>query len=134
MLFVFSTMDFYMAKILVVDDSEIIRVQLKNDLIAQGYDVLEADNGLNGLELANQNKDINLIISDVNMPEMDGPTMCKKLHMDPHLKHIPIVMLTTQSNPELKASCKENGVIAWITKPYKLNGLLAGIKKILSKP
>jgi two-component system chemotaxis response regulator CheY len=126
-------MDFCMAKILVVDDSEIIRVQLKNDLLAQGYEVVEADNGLNGLELVAQHKDINLIISDVNMPEMDGPTMCKKLHQNPDTKHIPIVMLTTQSNPELKASCKEHGVIAWITKPYKLKGLLVGVDKILSK-
>ena len=122
-----------MTKILVVDDSEIIRVQLKNDLIAQGYDVLEADNGLNGLDIAANNADIDLIISDVNMPEMDGPTMCKKLHADSESKHIPIVMLTTQSNPELKASCKEHGVIAWITKPYKLKGLLIGIEKILSR-
>lgn len=121
-----------MAKILVVDDSEIIRVNLKNDLLAQGYDIVEADNGLKGLEVAAQNSDINLIISDVNMPEMDGPTMCKRLHNNPDTKHIPIVMLTTQSNPELKASCKEYGVIAWITKPYKLKGLLIGIEKILA--
>jgi two-component system chemotaxis response regulator CheY len=122
-----------MAKILVVDDSEIIRVNLKNDLLAQGYEVLEADNGLNGLDVVAKNKDIDLIISDVNMPEMDGPTMCKKLHNNAEAKHIPIVMLTTQSNPELKASCKEYGVIAWITKPYKLKGLLVGIEKILAR-
>jgi len=122
-----------MAKILVVDDSEIIRVNLKNDLLAQGYEVLEADNGLNGLDVIAKNKDIDLIISDVNMPEMDGPTMCKKLHDNPESKYIPIVMLTTQSNPELKAICKEHGVIAWITKPYKLKGLLVGINKILAR-
>jgi two-component system chemotaxis response regulator CheY len=126
-------MDCVMAKILVVDDSEIIRVQLKNDLLTQGYNVVEADNGLNGLAIVAQNKDIDLIISDVNMPEMDGPTMCKKLHQNPESNGIPIVMLTTQSNPELKASCKEHGVIAWITKPYKLKGLLVGIEKILAK-
>lgn len=122
-----------MTKILVVDDSEIIRVQLKNDLLAQGYEVVEADNGLNGLDVVAKNTDIKLIISDVNMPEMDGPTMCRKLHQNPDTKHIPIVMLTTQSNPELKASCKEHGVIAWITKPYKLKGLLMGVEKILAR-
>lgn len=126
-------MDFCMTKILVVDDSEIIRVQLKNDLLAQGYEVVEADNGLNGLDVVAKNTDIKLIISDVNMPEMDGPTMCRKLHQNPDTKHIPIVMLTTQSNPELKASCKEHGVIAWITKPYKLKGLLMGVEKILAR-
>jgi len=122
-----------MAKILVVDDSEIIRVQLKNDLLAEGYEVVEADNGINGLDALNQHPDIDMIISDVNMPEMDGPTMCKKLHSNPKFQHIPIVMLTTQSNPELKASCKEYGVIAWITKPYKLKGLLVGVEKILQR-
>lgn len=122
-----------MAKILVVDDSEIIRVQLKNDLLAEGYEVVEADNGINGLEALNKNNDIDIIISDVNMPEMDGPTMCKKLHSNPKFQHIPIVMLTTQSNSELKASCKEYGVIAWITKPYKLKGLLVGVEKILQR-
>lgn len=126
-------MNFCMTKILVVDDSEIIRVQLKNDLLAQGYEVVEADNGLNGLDVVAKNTDIKLIISDVNMPEMDGPTMCRKLHQNPDTKHIPIVMLTTQSNPELKASCKEHGVIAWITKPYKLKGLLMGVEKILAR-
>ena len=122
-----------MAKILVVDDSEIIRVKLKNDLLAEGYEVVEAENGIHGLEVLNQHKDVDVIISDVNMPEMDGPTMCKKLHGNADFKHIPIVMLTTQSNPELKASCKEYGVIAWITKPYKLKGLLLGLEKILQR-
>lgn len=122
-----------MAKILVVDDSEIIRVQLKNDLLAEGYEVVEADNGINGLEALNKHNNIDIIISDVNMPDMDGPTMCKNLHSNPKFQHIPIVMLTTQSNPELKAVCKEYGVIAWITKPYKLKGLLVGVEKILQR-
>ena len=122
-----------MAKILVVDDSEVIRVQLTEDLTAAGHSVLGAYNGLNGLEVLAENKDVNLIISDVNMPELDGPSMCKKLHNDPELSHIPIVMLTTQSKTELKASCKEHGVIAWITKPYKTKGLILGVEKVLSK-
>ncbi len=122
-----------MAKILVVDDSEIIRVQLRTDLTNVGHEVLEAYDGLNGLAVLNENKDINLIISDVNMPEMDGLTMCEKLHNDVEFSHIPIVMLTTQSNPELKAKSKERGVIAWVTKPYKSNALIGGIGKILSK-
>jgi len=122
-----------MAKILVVDDSEIIRVQLKADLTEVGYEVLEAYNGLNGLEVLAKNRNIDLIISDVNMPEMDGPSMCKKLHSDADFCHIPIVMLTTQSKTELKESCKQSGVIAWITKPYKPKGLLSGISKVLAK-
>jgi two-component system chemotaxis response regulator CheY len=67
------------------------------------------------------------------MPEMDGLTMCKKLHDNADYKHIPIIMLTTQTNPEMKAISKEHGVIAWVNKPYKVKTLLGGINKILSK-
>lgn len=122
-----------MAKILVVDDSEIIRVQLNTDLSDVGHEVIEADNGLNGLEVLKQNNDISLIVSDVNMPEMDGLSMCKAIHADEQFKDIPIVMLTTQSNAELKMQSKEYGVIAWVTKPYKSKALIGGIEKILSR-
>jgi len=127
-------MGFYgMAKILVVDDSEIIRVQLITDLTNVGHEVVGAFNGLNGIEVLSKNKDVDLIISDVNMPEMDGPSMCKKLHDDPEFSHIPIIMLTTQSNAELKTNCKKYGVIAWVTKPYKPKGFIIGINKVLAK-
>jgi len=122
-----------MAKILVVDDSEIIRVQLRTDLTKAGHEVLEAEHGLHGLEVLNSNTDVDIIISDVNMPEMDGVSMCQNIHSIDTLNHIPIVMLTTQSSPELKAKGKEYGVIAWVTKPYKSQTILKGIEKILSK-
>lgn len=122
-----------MTKILVVDDSEIIRVQLKNDLSDAGYDVVEAYDGLHGLEVIAQHNDIVLIISDVNMPEMDGLTMCEKIHNNTAYSHIPIIMLTTQTNAEMKIKSKSIGVIAWVTKPYKVKALLGGIQKILSR-
>jgi len=122
-----------MAKILVVDDSEIIRVQLKADLEGAGHQVVEAVNGLQGLEVLDENKDVKLVISDVNMPEMDGLTMCEKIHANPDFSQIPIIMLTTQSSAEMKARGKENGVLAWVTKPYKSKALLAGADKILSR-
>jgi|AntRauTorcE11897_2_1112592.scaffolds.fasta_scaffold23601_2 two-component system chemotaxis response regulator CheY len=122
-----------MAKILVVDDSEIIRVQLKADLEGAGHQVVEAVNGLQGLEVLDENKDVKLVISDVNMPEMDGLTMCEKIHANPDFSQIPIIMLTTQSSAEMKARGKENGVLAWVTKPYKSKALLAGAEKILSR-
>ena len=122
-----------MAKILVVDDSEIIRVQLSTDLGEVGHEIVEAYNGLNGLEVLKANRDINLIISDVNMPEMDGLSMCEKIHHNDEFSHIPIVMLTTQSNSDLKAKSKQYGVIAWVTKPYKSKALIGGIDRILSK-
>ena len=122
-----------MAKILVVDDSEIIRVQLKTDLTNAGHEIIEAEHGLHGLEVLNANPDVDIIISDVNMPEMDGVSMCQSIHKNDTLNHIPIVMLTTQSSPELKAKGKECGVIAWVTKPYKSKTILGGIEKILSR-
>jgi len=69
----------------------------------------------------------------VNMPEMDGLTMCEKIHANPDFSQIPIIMLTTQSSAEMKARGKENGVLAWVTKPYKSKALLAGAEKILSR-
>jgi two-component system chemotaxis response regulator CheY len=122
-----------MAKILVVDDSEIIRVQLKADLEGAGHQIVEATNGIQGLEGLEENKDVKLVISDVNMPEMDGLTMCEKIHAHPVFSQIPIIMLTTQSSADMKARGKEHGVLAWVTKPYKSKALLAGVEKILSR-
>ena len=122
-----------MAKILVVDDSEIARVQVKTDLIEASHEVFEAENGIKGLEALNANKGIQLIITDVNMPEMDGLSMCEEIHGNSELNKIPIIMLTTQSNVEMKAKGKSNGVVAWINKPHNPKTLIAGIEKILSR-
>ncbi|MBK7002621.1 MAG: response regulator [Rhodoferax sp.] len=123
-----------MATILIVDDSETVRVQLSNDLIAAGYTTLEASNGLEGLRMLNTHPDeISLIFCDVNMPEMDGLSMCRELHKDTAFKNIPIFMLTTQTSIEMKAEGKACGVVAWIVKPYKKEIVLGGIAKILAR-
>lgn len=122
-----------MAKILVVDDSETARVQVKLDLVEAGHEIVEAENGIKGLEALSANKDIKLIICDVNMPEMDGLTMCDEIAANPELNKIPIIMLTTQCSDDMKARGKKSGVVAWINKPHKAVSLLAGIQKILSR-
>lgn len=122
-----------MAKILVVDDSETARIQVKMDLIDAGHEVLEAENGIKGLEALSKHKNIQLIISDVNMPEMDGLSMCEEINGNSAFGKIPIFMLTTQCNEEMKAKGKSIGVVAWINKPHKSKSLLAGIEKILSR-
>lgn len=122
-----------MAKIMVVDDSEIIRFQLSTDLTKEGHEVIEACDGLHGLQMLKEHNDIKLIICDVNMPEMDGITMCENVSKNEEFNKIPIVMLTTQNSPELKAKGKTFGVVAWVTKPYKSAALLGGINKILEK-
>ncbi|MBY0472261.1 response regulator [bacterium] len=120
-------------KILVVDDSETLRVQLKQDLEKGGFQVVEGVDGVNGIEVLEKNKDVALIVCDVNMPNMDGLTMCSKVHQTAEFKAIPIFMLTTESGPEMKAKGKEAGVIAWITKPYVAEKMLAAIGKVLKK-
>ncbi len=121
-----------MAKILVVDDSEMVRGQLKKVLSDAGYQVLDAGDGVQGMEVLAGNKDVSLIFCDVNMPRMDGVTMCKKVHANADLARIPIFMLTTESNPEMKVQGKEVGVVAWITKPFVDDKLLAAVSKVLS--
>jgi two-component system chemotaxis response regulator CheY len=115
-------------KILVIDDASTIRDSLRQLLEPHGFDVVEADNGERGLELMTQGG-IDLAISDLNMPGMDGLTMCRHLHAQG--KSIPVFMLTTQTSTELKAQAKEVGVVAWIVKPHKDEVLLKGIQKVL---
>lgn len=120
-----------MPRILVIDDADTIRDALRTLLVANGFEVLEADSGERGLEVLEQ-QTVDLVISDLNMPGMDGLTMCGHIKERGH--NMPIFMLTTQSNPELKARAKEYGVVAWIVKPHKDEILLKGIQKVLKLP
>lgn len=120
-----------MYTVLVVDDSETIRTQLNTDLIEAGYNTLEASNGEEGLEIF-LNTPVDLIITDYNMPQMDGISMCEMIKQNNN-KKIPIFMLTTQSRPDLKAQAKEAGVMAWILKPYDKKSLLQVVGKVVKK-
>lgn len=121
-----------MAKILIVDDSESLRIQLKKLLMAGGHSVVEGHDGKHGLDVLKANTDSKLIICDVNMPNMDGLTMCNKVKEDAALSKIPIFMLTTESNADLKEKGKKVGVKAWVTKPFDDSKLLDAVTKILS--
>lgn len=121
-----------MANVLIVDDSETVRAQLRNDLTSEGYEVFEAGNGLRALKfLDEENPGIDLIFCDINMPEMDGLALCRELHKNPALNRIPVFMLTTQTNAEMKTQARENGVIAWIIKPYEKKKVMGGVAKVL---
>ena len=122
-----------MSKIIVVDDSETTRLQLRNSLEENGYEVLEAEDGAVGLNVIEANPDAELIICDVNMPEMDGITMVKKKNEQEHLKHITVFMLTTEASDSMKQEGKKAGVKAWIFKPYNPENLLSVINKLLKK-
>lgn len=117
-----------MPRILVVDDAKTMRDDLKELLTSNGFDVVGAENGEQGLEMMGQYA-IDLIISDLNMPGMDGITMCSYIKQQGY--HVPIFMLTTQTSPELKVKAKEYGVTAWMVKPHNNEILLRGIRKVL---
>ena len=120
-----------MTRILVVDDSEALRSQIRAILEAANFEVVEACNGKDGLDKIKLNPTTQLVLCDVNMPEMDGVSMCKALHKDPATNKIPIIMLTTEANAELKAIGKANGVVVWMTKPANAEKLVVIIGKVL---
>jgi two-component system chemotaxis response regulator CheY len=119
-----------MTTVLIVDDSETLRHALREDLEKAGYKVVEASNGKDGLSKLAANKDVNVIIADLNMPEMDGITMCSKLKEANTHPGIPIFMLTSEATPDLKARSKEAGVMAWVVKPHVSEKIIAAIKKV----
>lgn len=118
------------AKVLVVDDSETFRSQVRNILESGGFSVVEATDGKDGLRKLKAKSPFQLILCDVQMPEMDGILMCQTVHEDETVNKIPIVMLTTETSVEMKKAGKNAGVIAWMTKPVDSKGLLATVKKI----
>lgn len=119
-----------MAKtIMTVDDSASVRQMVSFTLKNAGYDVVEAVDGKDAL--AKMNGDVKMIITDLNMPNMDGITLIRNVRAQPAHKFIPIVMLTTESQAEKKQEGKSAGATGWIVKPFKPDQLLAVVKKVL---
>ncbi len=120
-----------MAKtILTVDDSASIRQMVSFTLKGAGYKVLEAVDGMDGLAKMN-GADVNMVITDLNMPKLDGLGFIKKVRANPKTKFIPVVMLTTESQAEKKQAGKAAGATGWIVKPFKPDQLLGVVKKVL---
>lgn len=119
-----------MASILAVDDSASMRQMVSFTLKGAGYDVIEAVDGVDALSKAKQ-KSVNLVITDVNMPNMDGIALIAELRKLPSYKFTPLLMLTTESSPEKKQAGKAAGATGWIVKPFNPDQLLATIKKVL---
>ena len=120
-----------MAKtILAVDDSASVRQMVKLTLAGAGYDVAEAQDGNDALSKAKASE-FNMVITDLNMPNMDGLELIRELRKLSSYKGIPILFLTTESDEEKKAEAKQSGATAWVTKPFKQDQLLAIVKKVL---
>jgi two-component system chemotaxis response regulator CheY len=119
-----------MAKtIMVVDDSISIRQVVSLALKQAGYDVIEGIDGRDALAKLTGQK-VNLIISDVNMPNMDGITFVRELKTRPAYKFTPVLMLTTESQEDKKEQGKAAGARAWMVKPFKPDALLAAVQKL----
>jgi two-component system chemotaxis response regulator CheY len=116
-------------KIMVVDDSNAVRQSLAFALKNAGYEVIEASNGIDALTLMKEHP-IGLFISDVNMPEMDGITLLRKIKEDRENKHAPVIMLTTESDAEMISLGKQAGAKAWMIKPFQPEQLVDAVKKL----
>lgn len=122
-----------MAKILVIDDSESFRRKIKLPLEAIGHEIVEAADGAYGLEELQKHPDFALIFCDLNMPRIDGMAFCKEVSKNSSYAGIPIIVLTTESSPQLRQEAKAYGVKAWIIKPFDEQKLLAGVSLLLEK-
>lgn len=119
-----------MKKILAVDDSASMRQMVVFTLKKAGYAVVDAKDGLEALEIAKK-ESFDAVISDVNMPNMDGITLIRNLRTLPAYKFTPLLMLTTESGTEKKHEGKAAGATGWIVKPFNPEQLLAVIQKVI---
>lgn len=120
-----------MAKtILAVDDSGSLRQMVAFSLKAAGYDVVQAVDGQDGLNKAKE-KTVDLVLTDQNMPIMDGLTLIKNLRELGSYKKVPILMLTTESSDEMKAKGKAAGANGWLVKPFDPKRLIEVVQKVI---
>jgi two-component system chemotaxis response regulator CheY len=119
-----------MGNILIVDDSSLIRGVASSATQEAGHTPIVATNGQEGLDAIKTNK-IDLIFSDVNMPVMGGIEMVTQIKDNPDHRFIPVIMLTTESDPILKEQGKALGVKAWMLKPFNKEKFFMAVKKLL---
>jgi len=121
-----------MAKtILIVDDSSSLRTVVNLSLARAGYEVLEASDGVEGLAVLERTSKVNLIISDVNMPNMNGIEFVTKVKQHPRHKFAPVIMLTTEDQAAKKDLGRAAGAKAWIVKPFNPPQLLDAVSKLI---
>lgn len=119
-----------MKTIMTVDDSASLRQMVQFVLRDGGYDVIEAVDGLDALAKL-KGRELDLILSDINMPNMTGLELTRQLRAMPEYKFVPIVLLTTESHAEKKQEGKAAGATGWIVKPFTPDQLLAVVKKVM---
>jgi two-component system chemotaxis response regulator CheY len=115
--------------VLTVDDSRTMRDMLRIALIDAGFDVVQAEDGVHGLELL-QGTRPDVIITDINMPRMDGYGFMQGVRADAQSRAIPILVLTTESSPEKKLRARDAGATGWIVKPFDPQKLVDAINRV----
>jgi len=117
-------------RIMIVDDSVTVRQVLRLTLSNAGYELLEACDGEEALNVMS-GEPLDMMITDLNMPKLDGIELIKKVRQKPEYRFLPIVMLTTESADEKKQAGKSAGASGWIVKPFKPEQLLKVVKMVL---
>ena len=121
-----------MRTFLIVDDSPSVRQMVRLTLSGAGYGVVDAGNGSEGLAKA-RTMNADLVLTDLNMPIMNGIEMIREIRKLPAYCGVPIIFLTTESDPQLKAQAKAAGATGWIVKPFQQDQLLGIVKKVLGQ-
>ncbi|MBE9504445.1 MAG: response regulator [Proteobacteria bacterium] len=117
-------------KILAVDDSETMLQLISFALSKEGYSVVTAKDGIDALKMLGKDENFSVIITDINMPNMDGIALIKEIRNLPKCKYTPIIMVTTDSHTDKKAEGKAAGATGWIVKPFQIQQLVAVINKV----
>jgi two-component system chemotaxis response regulator CheY len=119
-------------KIIVIDDSQTIREQVATTLRKAGFEILEAVDGVDGAEVIERTPDAALAICDVNMPKKNGLELLEGLKESGTTRALPVLMLTTEGQPQLIERARKAGAKGWLVKPFKADLLLAAVKKLTS--
>ena len=121
-----------MASILAVDDQKVMRELVNAVLAAEGHQVTTAEDGVEALALAREHS-FDLVLSDINMPNMNGISLVSKLRRLDHLENVPIIMLTTESGEFKKDKAKKMGANGWLQKPFEPERLVNAVNITLQK-
>jgi len=119
-------------KILIVDDSEAIRHAVSDTLGAAGYEVIEAEDGLEGEQKVGAHPDLVLVICDMNMPRMGGLEMLSRIKGGGKRPDLLVLMMTTEGRPELVQEAKRLGARGWLVKPVRNDTLLSAVRKCIA--
>jgi len=121
-----------MAKILVVDDAKVMREMVQASLVTQNHEIITAEDGVEALAIA-RTMSVDLILSDINMPNMNGISLVSKLRLLDEYKDIPIIMLTTEDSDFKKDKAKRMGANGWLQKPIDPARLIKAVNTMLAK-